>query len=275
MPSLKEMAREAQKRYKPGDLEKPPNRKQTAFKSTERVAESDLESETESESGSESEDDYPVAQAPVAKLNGQKPKPVASSSDEQSEEDNDTEDESESQDDAVVSSSQSNGSGGDSDSDSKLEEEHEHSKVRVSVNKSSRYVFRISDPIDILLRNFSHMEDDIQPTQGKPREIPIYNPPGGFAIPPENNNGKQKVAEVFGRTNLAGKQLWYITAPASVPISAIKQVSLQDVQLGNPSLSLDGCDFGFVQDQAGDRSFTKVLIPEENSTAYRVGRKAA
>jgi hypothetical protein len=119
------------------------------------------------------------------------------------------------------------------------------------------------------------MEEDIQPEPDKPREIPVYNPPDGFAILSENNNGKQKVAEVFGRTNLAGKQLWYITAPASVPISAVKQVSLQDVELGKPALSFGGRNYGFVQGQAGERSFTKVLIPEENSTAYRIGRKAA
>jgi DNA-directed RNA polymerase I subunit RPA34.5 len=118
------------------------------------------------------------------------------------------------------------------------------------------------------------MEEDIQPKPGEPRATPIYNPPDGFAILTKNNNGNQKVAEVFSRTNLAGKQLWYITAPASVPISAVKQVSLQDVQLGKPALSLGGRDYGFVQDQAGDRSFTNVLIPEENSTAYRVGREA-
>jgi hypothetical protein len=118
------------------------------------------------------------------------------------------------------------------------------------------------------------MEEDIQPKPGEPRATPIYNPPDGFAILTENNNGNQKVAEVFSRTNLAGKQLWYITAPASVPISSVKQVSLQDVQLGKPALSLGGRDYGFVQDQAGDRSFTNVLIPEENSTAYRVGREA-
>src|SRR6516164_3177590 len=104
-------------------------------------------------------------------------------------------------------------------------------------------MFRISDPIVILLRSFSHIEVDIQQKPDKPRATSIYNPPDGFAILSENNDEKQKVAEVFGRSNLAGKQLWYITAPASVPISAVKQVSLQDVQLGKPALSLGGHDY--------------------------------
>jgi len=119
------------------------------------------------------------------------------------------------------------------------------------------------------------MEEEIQAKSDKPRAIPLYNPPDGFAILYESDDGKQKVAEVFGRSNLAGKQLWYITAPASVPISAVKQVSLQDVQLGKPALSLGDRHYGFVQHQAGDSDFTKVLIPEGNSPAYRVGREAA
>lgn len=286
MPSLKAMAREAQKKPKSGALKQPPNRKQMVFKSTERVADSDLESETESESGSESEESSAVAPVLIAKLNGQKPKPVAASSEVQSEEEEDEEDDSQSQGDAVISSSHSgtsgqssgqseSGSDGGSDSDNELKEEHEHSKVRVAAKKASRSVFGISPQISILLRIFSHMEEDIQAKSDKPRAIPPYNPPDGFAILSKNNNGKQKVSEVFGRSNLAGKQLWYITAPASVPISAVKQVSLQDVQLGKPALSLGGRHYGFVQDQAADSGFTKVLIPEGNRAAYSVGRKAA
>jgi hypothetical protein len=286
MPSLKAMAREAQKKPKAGALKEPPNRKQTMFKSTERVADSDLESETESESGSDSEEGSTVVPVHVAKPNGQTPKPVAGSNEAESEEEDDEEDESESQADAVISSNHGgtssqtsdkseSGSDGGSDSDSESAEEHEHGKGRVAAEKTSRYMFRISDQIGILLRVSSHIGEEVQAKSDKTRAIPTFNPPDGFAIQSEINDGEKKVAEVFGRSNLTGKQLWYITAPASVPISAVKQVSLQDVQLGKPALSLDGRNYGFVQDQAGDRDFTKVLIPDGNSTAYRVGRNAA
>lgn len=127
--------------------------------------------------------------------------------------------------------------------------------------------------MDILLRAFSHIGEEIQAKSDKPRAIPIYSPPDGFTILSKNTDGKQKVAEVFGQSNLAGKQLWYITAPASVPIGAVKQVYLQDVQLWKPALSFGGRDYGFVQDQAGEGNSTKVLIPEGNNNAYRVGRK--
>jgi hypothetical protein len=116
------------------------------------------------------------------------------------------------------------------------------------------------------------VEEALQSKPDTPKAVTIYIPPEGFAKISENNNGKRKVAEVFSPSNLAGKQLWYITAPASVPISAVKQVSLRDVQLGRPALSLNGHDYGFVQEQAGNQSNTKVLIPDGESTLYRFGK---
>jgi len=81
-----------------------------------------------------------------------------------------------------------------------------------------------------------------------------------------------KVVDVFSASNLAGKQLWYITAPASVPISSVKQVSLEDVQLGKPALSLNGYEYGFVQEIAEDRGRDNFLIPDKSHTAYRIGK---
>jgi hypothetical protein len=284
MPSLKAMAREAQKKPKAGAPKQAPNRKQTTFKSTERVADSDLESETESASDSDSEKSSAIAPVPVSKVNGQKPKPMAASVEVESEE-GDKGIESERQGDVVVSSNYSGASdkssdrsesesNGDSDGEPESNEEREHGKAKVAMEKASRYIFRMSDQIGILLRVSSHMEDEVPTRSDKPRAIPIYNPPSGFTILSESTNGKQNIAEIFSRSNLAGKQLWYITAPASVPISAVKQVSLQNVQLGKPALAFGGREYGFVQDQVGEGGFTKVLIPEGNSDAYRIGEKA-
>jgi hypothetical protein len=273
MPSLKAMAREAQKKPKAGAPKQAPNRKQTTFKSTERVADSDLESETESASDSDSEESSVITPVPVSKVNGQKPKPMAANIEVESEE-GDKEIESERQGDVVVSSNYSGASDKSSDrSESESNEEREHGKAKVAMEKASRYIFRMSGPIGILLRVSSHMEEEVPTKSDKPRAIPIYNPPNGFTILSESTNGKQKVAEIFSRSNLAGKQLWYITAPASVPISAVKQVYLQDIQLGKPALAFGGREYGFVQDQVGEEGFTKVLIPEGNSDAYRIGEK--
>jgi hypothetical protein len=107
-----------------------------------------------------------------------------------------------------------------------------------------------------------------------PRSIPTidYSPPSGFEKYSSNQEAKTKVSQVFSPSNLAGKQLWYITAPASVPISAVKEVSLQNVQVGKPALSLNGREYGFVQGHADEKGCTKIMVPDGNSTGYHLGK---
>jgi hypothetical protein len=107
-----------------------------------------------------------------------------------------------------------------------------------------------------------------------PRSIPTidYSPPAGFEKHSSNQEGKTKVSQVFSSSNLAGKQLWYITAPASVPISSVKEVSLQNVQLGKPALSLNGREYGFVQGHADEKGCAKIMVPDGNSPGYHIGK---
>jgi hypothetical protein len=88
MPSLQAMARGQQKLPQAGKSQQSTNRKPapSIFKSSEKVADSDLESDTESESGSDSEAQPAKASEPATKLNGKKIQPVARVSDEKPEE---------------------------------------------------------------------------------------------------------------------------------------------------------------------------------------------
>ena len=63
---------------------------------------------------------------------------------------------------------------------------------------------------------------------------------------------------------LAAKQLWYITAPASVPISSIRSVSLRDVQAGRPAITVHGQSYGFVRPDSGADAHTRVLVPRRD-----------
>jgi hypothetical protein len=93
MPSLKAMAWEAQNFPKGAASKQAVKRKPPAavFKSTERVADSDLESETESESSTESDNEPIKVAPPVKKLNGHKALQESLSSDEESEEEEEEE----------------------------------------------------------------------------------------------------------------------------------------------------------------------------------------
>jgi DNA-directed RNA polymerase I subunit RPA34.5 len=62
----------------------------------------------------------------------------------------------------------------------------------------------------------------------------------------------------------SGQEIWYITAPASVPLSALKQVNLRDVAQGQAVLTYKEQQYAFVEDKEGTADSTRILIPEED-----------
>lgn len=80
-----------------------------------------------------------------------------------------------------------------------------------------------------------------------------------------------KSALVFDKTNLEGKQVWYFTAPASVPITAVKKVSLQKVKDGKPTVSHNGSDYGFVREETDKKTYARIMVPSSTGDGYIMG----
>jgi hypothetical protein len=67
-----------------------------------------------------------------------------------------------------------------------------------------------------------------------------------------------------------GKQIWHIIAPASVPVSALKEVSAQKVMNGETVLSHNNSEYGFATlDEAAGSSQAVLLVP--GKTGYQPG----
>ncbi len=79
-----------------------------------------------------------------------------------------------------------------------------------------------------------------------------------------------KVAQKFKKSSLEGKQVWYFTAPASLPISSIKQVSLRDTRISKAIVTHNGNEYGFIRDSADENTCTKIMVPK-GSDGYRIG----
>ena len=98
-----------------------------------------------------------------------------------------------------------------------------------------------------------------------------YKPPAGFekvsldGTPP-------KVAQMFKKSSLDGKQIWYFTAPASLPISSIGQMPLKAAIVGKAILNHKGNEYGFMRDFAEDKTYTKIMMPYGSDDGYRTGK---
>ena len=99
---------------------------------------------------------------------------------------------------------------------------------------------------------------------------PTYEPPTGFKSTSISLHPASKLSEVLAPSYLQGKQLWHITAPESVPISLIKEVSTENIGNGSSILEHRGAKYGLVPEsefeQASGRS---LLLPSTQTNNYR------
>lgn len=121
-----------------------------------------------------------------------------------------------------------------------------------------------TNPVD---RNLTR-EPAIERASSK-QAAPYQAPPG---FDPASMNDISKASELFTKSNIEAKQIWYFTAPASVPISAIEEMSLEYAKEGRSILNHKGSEYGFVQDIAEDKEHTKILIPSRSDDGYRTGK---
>lgn len=87
-----------------------------------------------------------------------------------------------------------------------------------------------------------------------------------------DNPGKE-VADFLSKSNLEGKQVWYFTAPASLPISVIKdmEIDLAKAQSGGAILNHSGDAYGLDLEPYVTSSQIQLLIPSKGGETYSSG----
>ncbi|KAI1296001.1 DNA-directed RNA polymerase I subunit RPA34.5-domain-containing protein [Xylaria venustula] len=83
------------------------------------------------------------------------------------------------------------------------------------------------------------------------------------------NPGKE-VADFFSKANLDGKQVWYFTAPASLPITVLKdmEIDLSKATKGEALLNHNGDDYGLDLEPYATSTQIQLLIPSREGDKY-------
>lgn len=78
------------------------------------------------------------------------------------------------------------------------------------------------------------------------------------------------VAGFFERAKTEGKQIWYITAPASLPVTIVQDLTipLDSAQQGLPVLTHNGDDYRLAFDDPAASSSFRLLIPNKKGHEY-------
>ncbi|KAI1821627.1 DNA-directed RNA polymerase I subunit RPA34.5-domain-containing protein [Xylaria intraflava] len=84
-----------------------------------------------------------------------------------------------------------------------------------------------------------------------------------------DNPGKE-VADFFNSANLEGKQVWYFTAPASLPITVLKdmEIDLTKAMKGGPLLTHAGDNYGLDLESHATNTQIQLLIPSRGGDKY-------
>ena len=98
-----------------------------------------------------------------------------------------------------------------------------------------------------------------------------YEPPFGFKASSIAIHPSSKATELFSPTKLLGKEIWHITAPASVPIGSIREVPIQNIQSRTSIMSYKGADFGLVLERGAEAASSRaLLLPSTQTSDYRI-----
>ena len=106
------------------------------------------------------------------------------------------------------------------------------------------------------LRTFNERTEQV----AKFRPAPPHNPPKGFQEV-STTSLSSKLADTLQAN---GKQIWHITLPANVPISALKEIDLDKVKNHETIFAHDGTDYGFAVGDESEVAATSLLLPSAN-----------
>ena len=88
-----------------------------------------------------------------------------------------------------------------------------------------------------------------------------FDPPMGFKEIAEVSSSTE-IDDLFRLSNLSGKQVWYITAPADVPVS-IDKVDLNNITEAKPLISHEGQEYTLVNESSSSHSITSIMLPDK------------
>lgn len=94
-----------------------------------------------------------------------------------------------------------------------------------------------------------------------------FKPPSGFKRVKEQSPPSSSVSSLL--SNLQGKQVFHVTAPAFLPLSAVREVSLAKVMRGEPVLNYKGVDYGIPTESQQEHGAQALLLYNKETGTYQ------
>ena len=76
------------------------------------------------------------------------------------------------------------------------------------------------------------------------------------------------VSKDFGPKSLKGKQIWYISAPAEVPLEDLENISLENANRGKSVMTHNSSEYGFIADNENSKKNLYVSVPAHDGYTF-------
>lgn len=100
--------------------------------------------------------------------------------------------------------------------------------------------------------------------------VPEFVAPDFHLRKVDGSIGASEVAGFFEKAKMEGKQVWYITAPASLPVTVIQDLTIpmESTNKDLPVLTHNGDDYRLAFDDPSAASSFRLLIPNKKGQEY-------
>ncbi|KAJ5499661.1 DNA-directed RNA polymerase I, subunit RPA34.5 [Penicillium expansum] len=115
--------------------------------------------------------------------------------------------------------------------------------------------------------------NEMKPSSSSGKKVVVsgpqpYKPPAGFKSAKKQAPPSSKASSLL--SNLNGKQVLHLTAPASLPLSKVKEVCMAKIMQGEPIISHDGVNYGIPVEalSEADPATKSLLLFDEKTQTY-------
>ncbi|KAK7521558.1 DNA-directed RNA polymerase I subunit RPA34.5-domain-containing protein [Phyllosticta citriasiana] len=99
------------------------------------------------------------------------------------------------------------------------------------------------------------------------RPAKVFQPPPGFKKVQSNINPSSNLSKLLKSTDLSKKQIWHVTAPASIDVKQVKEFALGQGMDNKTVLQHKGAEYAFARTSDDSQTAAKLLVPTEKGYA--------
>lgn len=108
------------------------------------------------------------------------------------------------------------------------------------------------------------------------KPVAIFQLPPKFKpLPKPSSSSTPNVASLLSKANLAKRQIFYFTTPASIPMNALKHLTYKDIKAGKLQFSHGGNDYEIAKEhgrKAEGPTDLQVMVMKDGAEEYTTGK---